>query len=186
MPTPFNHRNLELKVACEPADLDELLARTHQLTCAPMEYLHQIDTYVDVPTGRLKLREIRATETKDVIIRAELIAYARVNEEGSRWSNYEVVPIAAEHAPAMLRALLLNHRELVRIDKLRHVGLIGRTRVHLDRVEGLGAFVELETVMGTQREDVATREHQQVIAALDLDRFPSIAGSYCDLALAAG
>jgi adenylate cyclase class IV len=185
MPVPSNRRNLELKVACEPADLDELLARTHQLTCAPVELLHQIDTYVDVSVGRLKLREIRATAARDVIIRAELIAYAREDDEGSRWSTYEVVPIAAEHAPAMLRALLLNHRERVRIDKLRHVGLIGQTRVHLDRVEGLGAFAELETVMGAQREDVAADEHQQVIAALGLDRFPSVAGSYSDLALAA-
>jgi adenylate cyclase class IV len=99
-----------------------------------------------------------------VVIRAELIAYARMDQAGSRWSTYEVVPIAAEHAPAMLRALLLSHHERVRIDKLRHVGLIGQTRVHLDRVEGLGSFVELETVIGDQRDDDAAREHREVIA----------------------
>jgi adenylate cyclase class IV len=186
MPARTNRRNLELKVKCEPAELDDLLDRARQLTCAPIERLHQIDTYLEVPTGRLKLREIRAAETKDVIIRAELIAYARVNAEGSRWSTYEVVPIGAEHAPAMLRGLLLTHAERVRIDKLRHVALIGQTRVHLDRVEGLGAFVELETVIGTQEDDEAAREHQQVIDLLGLDRFPSVAGSYSDLALAAG
>lgn len=180
-----NRRNLEIKVKCQPGDLDDLLTRSHQLTCAPIERLHQIDTYVEVPKGRLKLREIRAVEAKDVVVRAELIAYARVDEEGSRWSTYEVVPIAAEHASAMLRALLLNHRERVRIDKVRHVGLIGQTRVHLDHVEGLGAFVELETVVGIQGDDAAGREHQEVIAALALDRFPSVAGSYSDLALAA-
>ena len=184
MPPSSNRRNLELKVQCQPSDLDELLARTRERSSGEIELLHQIDTYFDVPRGRLKLREIRVA--KDVVVQAELISYARENEEGSRWSRYEVVPIAAEHAPALLRALLLTHRERVRIDKQRHVGLIGDTRVHLDRVEGLGTFVELETVIENQPDGDAAKEHQQVIDALGLDRFPSIAGSYSDLALDAG
>ena len=186
MPEQPNRRNLELKVTCQPADLDDVLKRTRELSCTPIERVRQTDTYVDVPRGRLKLREIRGSDSNDSVIRAELIAYSRADEEGSRWSTYEVVPISPEHAPAMLRALLLNHQERMRIDKIRHIGLIGRTRVHLDRVLGLGSFVELETVIGGQGDDAALREHQEVIAALALERFSSVAGSYSDLANATG
>lgn len=184
MPTTDNRRNLELKVQCEYSDLDSVFERLRQLLCGTTEFHHQVDTYVQVERGRLKLREFRSTTYPEVVERAELIAYARANTSGSRWSNYEVVPIAGESAPAMLRGLLLTHRELVRIDKMRQVGIVGRTRVHVDRVEGLGAFVELETVVDGGDDESAHIEHNQVIAALGLDRFPVVAGSYSDLALA--
>lgn len=181
-----NRRNLELKVQCEFGDLDSILERLHHLNCGTIDRFHQVDTYVEVAKGRLKLREFRSTAFPEVVERAELIAYARANTGGSRWSNYEVVPIAGDSATAMLRGLLLTHRELARIDKLRQVGVLGKTRVHIDRVEGLGAFVELETVVDGQEDGAASTEHNQVIAALGLDRFPVVAGSYSDLAMATG
>jgi predicted adenylyl cyclase CyaB len=180
-----SRRNLELKVQVSPEDLDLLHERVRSLTCSPLVSLHQVDTYFQVAHGRLKLREFRATAARETVIRAELIAYARADDESSRWSRYEVVAIPAPSVPAMLRSLLLTHHELVRIDKVRDVALIGHTRVHLDRVLNLGTFVELETVIEDQDDDAARREHEQVISALDLDRFPVIAGSYSDLALRA-
>ncbi len=181
-----SRRNLELKVEVPVADFDALLERTRQLTCAPLERLHQVDTYFEVARGRLKLREIRADGYPEVVARAELIAYARSNDEASRWSHYEVVPVGADQAGALLRSMLMTHDERVRIDKQREVGLIGHTRVHLDRVLALGTFVELETVIAGQDDAAATREHQEVIAALGLERYSPIAGSYSDLALARG
>lgn len=181
-----SRRNLELKVEVPADAFESLLDRTRQLACAPLEHHHQVDTYLDVVRGRFKLREFRSQEDPSHILRAEIIAYARSNEVGSRWSDYEVVPVAGDSAPAMLRSFLMTHDERVRIDKQRLVGLIGHTRVHLDRVAGLGTFVELETVITSQDDAAATREHQEVISALALDRFPVIAGSYSDLALARG
>jgi len=181
-----NHaRNLELKVQCPPAALDVLRARVESLVCAPIQRLHQIDTYFRVERGRLKLREIRGERDSSMTERAELIAYVRPSDGGSRWSSYQVVPITAQVTPNLLAGLLMTHDQHARVDKVRHVAEIGHTRVHLDRVESVGTFVELETVISTQSESEAAEEHQRMIDLLGLARYPSVAGSYSDLALVA-
>jgi len=178
-------RNLELKVQCPPAELVSIQRRVESLVCMPIQRLHQVDTYFRVERGRLKLREIRSLAEPAHIDRAELIAYTRPTDSGSRWSSYQVVPIATHAAPILLSGMLMTHDRLARVDKVRHVAVIGLTRVHLDLVRGLGAFVELETVITSQTETEAVAEHRQVIDLLGLSDCPSVAGSYSDLALAA-
>lgn len=177
-------RNLELKILCPPTALDAMSVRLASLVRTPIQRLHQVDTYVRVDRGRLKLREFRGEGDPAPTERAELIAYARPSDDGSRWSSYQVIPIAAAAASALLAGLLMTHDRLTVVDKVRQVALIGDTRVHLDRVVGLGSFVELETVITTQTDAEATAEHQAVIALLGLADYPSIAGSYSDLATA--
>lgn len=176
-------RNLELKIQVPATALDAARERVLALSGQPLDRMRQVDTYVHVPRGRLKLREIRQGDDPATIIRAELIAYARPQEAGSRWSTYLVVPVAASDAARVLAALELTHDVQVRVEKEREVGIIGQTRVHLDRVERLGMFIELETVIAGQSEDAAQAEHRQVIAALGLDPARAIAGSYADLLL---
>ena len=77
-------RNLEPKVPVTPDGLAAAKARLEALTCQPLQRLHQIDTYLRVPMGRLKVREIRANDDPARISRAELIAYERPGEAGSR------------------------------------------------------------------------------------------------------
>ena len=68
------------------------------------------------------------------------------------------------------------------VAKEREVVVTGRTRIHLDNVEGLGHFIELETVVGDIEGDGdAATELHQVSAMLGLDAFPAVAGSYIDL-----
>ncbi len=176
-------RNLELKVQCPADAIDDLRARVESLICSPILRLHQVDTYFRVERGRLKLREIRAEGDPGLTARAELIAYARPTESGSRWSSYQVIPIAGHAAAALLAGLLMTHEQIARVDKVREVAVIGQTRVHLDRVDRLGTFVELETVISTQGDDAAAAEHQCVIELLGLAQYPSVAGSYSDLVL---
>ncbi len=177
-------RNLELKVQCPPDALDDLRARVESLICTPIQRLHHVDTYFRVERGRLKLREIRAERASARIERVELIAYARPTDRGSRWSAYQVIPIPAQAAPGLRDGLSITHDHLARVEKVREIAIIGNTRVHLDRVDRLGSYVELETVITTQRDDEAASEHQRIIELLGLAGFPSVAGSYSDLALA--
>ncbi len=144
----------------------------------PSEQQQQDDRYFQVPEGRLKLRAI----TDDTgMSRVELIAYRRPDVAGSRWSSYRIMPLETEQAESLADTLEHVLRPHVRVRKRREILLHGATRIHLDEVEGLGAFVELETVVTNQTATSAEQEHRRVIAALGLDTWPIESSSYSDL-----
>ena len=172
-------RNVELKVRC---DAEEFAAVERCLNDAghALVDLHQVDTYLHASRGRLKVREIHALDGNTV----ELIAYARPDELGTRLSDYQRVVIDREQGTALLAALRASLGEVVVVEKARRVAIVGRTRVHLDRVTGLGCFVELETMLGGDDDEAAGRaESREVGALLGIEGLTPIAGSYGDLLL---
>lgn len=176
-------RNLEVKVACSRGEL----ARRRELLTANgipiVARLRQRDVYLRVPNGRRKLRSI--TEERDGAPRtwAELITYTRPDETASRWSDYSIVPVDLNEVGTVEEALVATHGILAVVVKRRDLALWGATRVHLDEVEDLGCFIELETVLTDQSETEARQEHEAVIRSLKLDELPVVAGSYSDLLL---
>jgi predicted adenylyl cyclase CyaB len=72
---------------------------------------------------------------------------------------------------------------LVSVKKQRCVSLYGSTRIHLDQVEELGSFVELETVLGNQSHTAALAEHRFVFDTLGLSAGEIVPQSYSDLLL---
>jgi predicted adenylyl cyclase CyaB len=175
----LSSRNLEIKVRVEPEMLLDVQARLERQVCQPLVTLHQVDRYYAVDEGRLKLREI--ADIGEGRARIELIAYRRPTLNASRWSDYVVVPIPVPNHDALRDALDATHAVTAVVEKDRTIGILGKTRVHLDTVVNLGTFVELETVVAGQSDDNAREEHNQVIVALGLDRFPVIASSYQEL-----
>jgi adenylate cyclase, class 2 len=138
--------------------------------------LHQIDTYFHSRIGRLKLREIREGRS----CRAELIAYDRPDRASARESRYHVVPVA--DAAAMRSALesVLAIRAVVR--KRRELWMYHNVRVHLDRVEELGSFVEFEAVLGQSANQALSRKRlRKLCEALSIGPRDQIARSYVDL-----
>src|SRR4051812_25148187 len=95
-------RNLEIKVQCDRAALEQVRARAEATGASTFTHLSQTDTYFRVEHGRLKLREIRSEIEGEW---AELIAYQRPDQQQSRWSDYQLVPLAAETAEAVKQAL---------------------------------------------------------------------------------
>src|SRR5215510_15640004 len=90
------------------------------------------------------------------------------------------LPVAA---PDSLReALSLAYGQVGRVRKHRTLYVVGRTRVHLDRVEGLGQFVELEVVL-CDGEDTTPgiEEAQRLMALLGISSSQLIDGTYVDL-----
>jgi len=97
--------------------------------------LRQTDTYFATPRGRLKLRETAGFQ-------AELIFYERDEHGTDRASDYEV---AHSNEPDALRGLLAaSLGVLATVRKRRTLLVLDGTRMHLDNVEGLGAFMEIE------------------------------------------
>ena len=77
-------KNLEFKANCD--SLDVLRGRLANLQAEHRRTMKQLDTYFNVPQGRLKLREINTHD-------AELIYYERSDLAESRYSNYQVCDI---------------------------------------------------------------------------------------------
>ena len=130
-------RNVELK-ARDP-EPERSLERARALGAEDRGELRQRDTYFAAPRGRLKLREQDPGG-------AELIAYERADAAAARESRYRIAPV--EDAAALREALDAALGTVVVVDKRRRLLLWEGVRIHLDRVEGLGDFVELEGVAG--------------------------------------
>jgi adenylate cyclase class IV len=127
--------------------------RAHRLAGAlsdvPAQVLSQRDVFFCVPRGRLKLR----WQGDD---RGYLVYYERADDTGPRSSLYYV---SESRDPAVLEQLLaaaLGVRGEVR--KQRTLYMAGDTRIHIDSVEGLGHFVELEAVLGPGQTSVQAYE----------------------------
>jgi adenylate cyclase class IV len=177
-------RNIEIKVACTEAQCVAIRARLETRSPVSIEQLSHIDTYFQVPRGRLKVREIRSSHGHS----AELIQYFRTDQTGHRTSTYHRVPISTEQLAGIDVALSAALPVLVTVQKERTVAIWRSTRIHLDQVETLGHFVELETVLDdAQLNDAHGRaEFDSVVDWLGLAGLESIPGSYSDLIIRKG
>jgi predicted adenylyl cyclase CyaB len=128
--------NVEIKAIVR--DWNQTCQAAAALADSPVEILKQEDTFFACPHGRLKLRRFSARH-------GELIGYRRQNLTGPKSSRYL---ITKTNEPGALRAVLTDSLGVVgTVKKQRHLYLHGQTRIHLDQVEGLGTFLELEVVM---------------------------------------
>ncbi len=129
-------RNIEIKARIE--SVESLALKALKLADSGPTYLSQDDTFFKCATGRLKLRAFSEQA-------GELIFYQRTNQAGPKESFY-IISRTSELA-TLREALTLAHGQVGRVIKKRTLFLIGQTRVHLDIVEGLGHFLELEVVL---------------------------------------
>lgn len=171
-------KNLELKVRVTDEGIRDIRARIAGWTDGPPEHQQQHDVYFQVPEGRLKVRTISLESGES---RAELIAYRRPDLDGSRWSAYRITPLDHTQGSDLIATLNQVLPMAVEVRKQREIYRHGATRIHLDTVDELGHFVELETVVATQSEEHAATEHRHVIGHLGLDQWPVQSGSYSDL-----
>jgi len=128
-------RNLEAKFRVDDAAL--MRRRAEAIGFTMRATLDQRDTFFRVAHGKLKLRE--------EVQGATLIHYGRVHQDALEVSDYEIVPVAD---PGPLRAMLVAALGVVaEVRKQRMLLLRRNVRLHLDRVESLGSFGEIEAVI---------------------------------------
>ena len=164
-------RNIEIKARV--ADLDAVEARAAALADSGPVDIHQDDTFFPCARGRLKLREFATGD-------GQLIHYDRPDQGGPKLSDYVIAPTVD---PAALREALTRACGTAgRVRKHRRLYLAGRTRIHLDRVAGLGDFLELEVVLATD-DDLAggEAEARRLMAALGIAEADLVEGAYIDL-----
>jgi homotetrameric cytidine deaminase len=174
-PLDASMRNVELK-ARDP-DPARTLERALAIGAEQLGEIRQRDTYFAGARGRLKLRE---QETDGPPLFDELIEYSRPDSTGARTSTYRRVPVA--DAAPLREALDAAYGVLVTVNKRRRVLLWEGVRIHLDDVDGLGTFLELEAVADLESDLGA--EHQKVErlrAELGVKDAHLVATSYADL-----
>jgi predicted adenylyl cyclase CyaB len=164
-------RNIEIKARIDR--VETLLPRARSLADVEPVVIDQDDTFFNVPHGRLKLRQF-ADGT------AELIHYERPDTGEAKASDYVRVPVPD---PAALREALARACGVRgRVRKRRWLLLAGQTRIHIDRVESLGDYMELEVVLREGQSDAeGERIAEALMQQLGLADAPRLAGAYLDL-----
>lgn len=164
--------NVEIKARI--ASVDALLPLAQALSDDKhLQRIHQDDTFFAVPHGRLKLRVFGDGS-------GELIHYHRPDATGPKLSDYVLAPVSE---PESLREALVRGCGLLgRVRKHRILALVGPTRIHLDQVEGLGDFLELEvTLGGGQAEAEGIAIAYILMARLGVEPGQLVQGAYLDL-----
>ncbi len=136
---------------------------------------HQTDTYFNVPKGRLKLRQGNIENT--------LIQYERANLAGPKTSNFNVMPVS--DGPALKEILKDSLGIKVVVDKQREIYFIDNVKFHLDQLQSLGSFVEIEASNKYADLDAAALNEQcnYYIQLFGIATADMITHSYSDLLL---
>jgi adenylate cyclase class 2 len=163
-------RNLEAKFRIDDSALAR--RRAEALGFSMRATLDQRDTFFRVAHGKLKLRE--------EIDSAALIRYGRVQQGVLDVSDYEIVPVAS---PGPLRAMLAAALGvLAEVRKQRTLLLRRNVRLHLDRIDGLGAFGEIEAVIAAgETPELYRLEVADLLTALGIGPDKLIQKSYFEL-----
>jgi predicted adenylyl cyclase CyaB len=162
--------NIEIKSRAR--NFEQIKARAQTLSDTPVQVILQEDTFFNTPQGRLKLRLLQD--------HAELIYYTRPDQKGPKRSDYYV---SRSNDPENLKCVLeLAYGIRGVVKKTRYLYLVGQTRLHLDDVEGLGQFMELEVVLDEGQSDLEGQKlAEDLMSALGVEGTDLIDGAYMDL-----
>ncbi len=162
-------RNFEIKAKVEDVSVSEKIAI--EIGARFNADFVQVDTYFDIPDARLKMREFGDD-------RAELIFYQRIETSERRWSDYEVVQVCEPEKLKNLLAKIFGIKVVV--EKRRKVYLYENARIHFDKVNGLGDFIEFEVIFNGD-EKQAEELMEFLIGKFGLKQENFIKVSYSDL-----
>lgn len=170
----MNWKNVEIKAHCGALEPLEQLLLSKGADYKGLD--HQIDTYFKVPNGRLKLREGN--------IECALIHYNRANQTTAKRSEIHYYQPTGQPTDLKL-ALEVALGIKVVVDKKRQIFFIKNVKFHLDRVEGLGTFVEIEAIDqdGSHTEAALQEQCLYYQNLLGIQTEDLIAYSYSDLLL---
>lgn len=130
----MKHRNIELKARCTNHKKIQLLLKSYNASFIGIDY--QTDTYFNVKTGRLKLREGN--------IENSLIYYQRTNIKNPKQAK---IILYKSQSPLVLKDILIRSLKiLIVVNKKREIYFINNVKFHLDTVKNLGKFIEIEAI----------------------------------------
>src|SRR5687768_4260918 len=163
--------NIEIKALVD--NFTQIRLRAELLSDTPVEVIPQEDIFFHTQKGRLKLRILAAN-------RAQLIYYTRPDQEGPKRSEYHIYE--TPDPENLKRVLELAYGIRGRVKTTRYLYLVGQTRVHLDEVEGLGQFMELEVVMAPGQSNAEGQAiGEELMSKVGVEKGDLLEGAYMDL-----
>ncbi|KAI0212979.1 hypothetical protein LSAT2_002031 [Lamellibrachia satsuma] len=167
-------QNVDVKANVK--DIKKVKAVAEGLSQSDGKLIVQEDTFFLVPNGRLKLREIQGDT-------AELIFYKRSDTASAKLSEFQTTEVPDPHQLKCVLEQALGVRGVLK--KRRLLYMVGQTRIHVDQVEGLGHFMELEVGLGEgDTVDGGKKIAQDLMDKLGVSKTDLIAVAYIDLLLA--
>jgi len=163
--------NVEIKARAR--NFAEIRQRAEALSNMPAVVIQQEDTFFNAEHGRLKLRILAP-------YRGELIYYERPDQDGPKRSDYQIAETSDPENLKHVLEMAYGIRGIVK--KTRYLYMIGQTRIHLDDVQGLGQFMELEVVMSDGQYDVEGQTiAEDLMQKLGIQKEDLVKGAYIDL-----
>jgi predicted adenylyl cyclase CyaB len=163
--------NIEIKARAR--DFAWMRARAETLSDLPVQVVAQEDVFFTTPVGRLKLRILSGNQ-------GQLIYYTRPDQDGPKRSDYHIYRTTDPENLKHVLTLAYGVRGIVR--KTRYLYIVGQTRIHLDDVEGLGQFIELEVVMREGQTDAeGAAIAGELMESLGVDGSDLLQGAYMDM-----
>ena len=168
--------NVEIKARCP--DHDRIRAVLESMNSRFVGSDHQVDTYFRVPEGRLKLRE--------GTIENSLIHYQRPDQAGPKTSDVQLYRVAPD--PSLRAVLERALGVLVVVDKQRDIHFVDNVKIHLDSVQGLGSFLEIEAIDadGSRTEADLQQQCAAFMEAFSVEDADLMTDSYSDMLLSMG
>ena len=165
--------NMEIKAQCDNPDRIRQLLKENNARFVGTD--HQVDTYFNVVNGRLKLREGE--------IENALIYYNRENKSGPKTSNVKLYKPGPD---ATLKSLLEESLGVLTVvDKIREIYFIDNVKFHIDKVNELGSFVEIEAIDkdGVLGKEKLLKQCNFYLGLFGISENELVAGSYSDMIL---
>ena len=169
----MSHLNIEIKARC--ADPEAIRSYLQKANARFAGTDHQTDTYFNVFNGRLKLREGN--------IENNLIWYTRSDEEGPKSSLFSLVKIPDASGFKSMMEKATGIKVVVR--KQREIYYIENVKFHIDTVEGLGPFMEIEAgnLLAEKSKEELQEQCDYYIREMGIREPDLVAVSYSDLLL---
>lgn len=144
--------NIEIKAKATQFNRQQSLARA-LADKSPLQLIQE-DVFFHSHQGRLKLRRFGDGS-------AELIAYHRPNQEHPSASHYVRHPVSDSDSLEKALTMTCGLRGIVR--KKRTVFFYKSVRIHMDEVDQLGQFIELEVVLTDGLSEIEGKNLAQVL-----------------------
>ncbi|KAM7342818.1 uncharacterized protein ACRADG_010099 [Cochliomyia hominivorax] len=137
---PADERNIEIKARIRSdEEFERRVAIAKKLTNSEGELIVQRDVFFNTQQGRFKLRYLQPPA------RSQLVYYDRPDVTGPKLSKFNKTEL--DEPEVMEKILRQTNGVRGILAKKRYLFMYERTRIHLDKVQDLGNFMEFEVCL---------------------------------------